>query len=84
MTRLTPEEAKARLRARDAAKKRRKKARLKAERLASMLVQPMSKTSALYRRRFATLPEMTKNELRGMLAIAVRNTTTFPIKNHGP
>jgi hypothetical protein len=75
MARLDPEEAKRRARARDAAKKRRKNAKLKAARIAAAIVEPISKTSPLYRRRFAPLPDMTKGELRAMLAEAVRNTS---------
>lgn len=53
--------------------KRRKK---KAKKAAVVIIgdRVVSKTSSFYRKLMPTVPEMTKNELRAMLAQAVRNT----------
>lgn len=59
-------------RIRDRAKKARKRAKNRADKLA---VLTFSKTSPAYRRQLPQLPEMTKPELRAMIAQAVRNTT---------
>ena len=72
-SRLTPEEAQERRRARDRLKKARKRAPLKAERAKTSARG--SKTSAAYRMiRFGRPPEMTKAEMRAVIAQAVRNT----------
>lgn len=67
------QEVLARVRARDAKKKRRKAA---AKRIAVVKAAPvaMNRTSAEYRRMLPPVPEMTKGELRRFLHAAVLNT----------
>lgn len=62
-------------RARDRIKRRKWRAARKAEKMAALVKTDCSKTSAAYRQiRFGIAPEMTKGEMRAMLAEAVRNT----------
>lgn len=51
-----------------------KKARKRAKERAAKIVLGRSKTDPAYRRQLPALPEMTKSELRAMIAQAVRNT----------
>ena len=58
----------------------RKRERTAAQRGSTIIIDPTaSRTSAAYRSRLAPLPEMTKNELRAMLAQAIRNTAEISI-----
>lgn len=68
---MQSEAAKDARRVRDRAKKARKKAKHRAEKLSALV---FSKTSPEYRKKLPALPEMTKNELRAMIAQAVVNT----------
>ncbi len=58
-------------RARERIKKARKRAKSRSAKLGALM---FSKTSPAYRRQLPALPEMTKSELRAMIAQAVRNT----------
>lgn len=68
---MPSEAAKEARRVRDRAKKARKRAKAKAAKLAALA---FSKTSPAYRRQLPPMPEMSKSELRAILAAAVRNT----------
>ncbi|SHJ71811.1 hypothetical protein SAMN05444159_1306 [Bradyrhizobium lablabi] len=64
-----------RRRARDRAKSKRHKAKVRAAKLAAAPILAVSKTDPVMRRRlYGPAPEMSKNQLRDMLAQAVRNT----------
>jgi PHP family Zn ribbon phosphoesterase len=71
-------EAAEKRRARDRVKKAKKVVRRRLERLA-LLKPGTSKTDPAYRRKLPALPEMSKNELRAMIAQAVRHTAEMPI-----
>ena len=68
------EKAKANRRERDRLKKQRRRARRKEEKRQILASTNFSKTSPAYRNLLPSLPEMTKAELRAMIAQAVRNT----------
>lgn len=74
-------EQKAKRRAREVIKRRRRRARKRAALAAERAKQAgsiHSKTSAAYRQiHFGVAPEMTKSELRNVLAQAVRNTVAM-------
>lgn len=64
-------------RARENVRRKRKRDRLRAERLAANPAKG-SRTSAVYRKiTFGVAPQMTKSELRNVLAEAVRNTAAM-------
>lgn len=63
------------LRKRDRMKKQRKRAKLKAVRLVAISVRlGTSKTSKVYRNMLGSAPEMSKTQMRSVIAEAVRNT----------
>jgi hypothetical protein len=68
---MISEGAKERRRERDRLKKQRRRARRKADKIQALT---FSKTSAAYRRQLGRAPEMTKSELRSVIAAAARNT----------
>jgi hypothetical protein len=70
---MTSQASKDARRLREMVKKRRRRAKIKAAKLALHAVT-VSKTSPIYRRRLPIMPEMTKNQLRAVIATAVRNT----------
>ena len=61
-------------RARDRAKAKRRRERKRMAKLAILSATQFSKTSAKYRNLLPPMPEMSKSEMRNMLAAAVRNT----------
>lgn len=72
---MMSDKARQNLRKRDRMKKQRKRAKLKAARLTAISVRPgTSKTSKVYRDMLGPAPEMSKTQMRGVIAEAVRNT----------
>lgn len=69
-----------RRRERDRAKSKRRKAARRAAKIAASPLIAASKTDPVTRRRLhGAAPEMTKNEMRADLALAVRNTAEMAI-----
>lgn len=69
-----------RRRVRDRAKSKRRKAARRAAKIAASPLITASKTDPVTRRRLhGPAPEMTKNEMRADLALAVRNTAEMAI-----
>lgn len=63
------------LRKRDRMKKQRKRAKRKAAKLVALCMRlGTSKTSKVYRNMLGPAPEMSKTQMRGVIAEAVRNT----------
>lgn len=72
---MMSDKARQNLRKRDRLKKQRKRAKRKAAKMTLILVRlGTRKTSKIYRDMLGPAPEMSKTQMRGVIAEAVRNT----------
>ena len=79
---MMSDKARQNLRKRDRLKKQRKRAKRKAARLMAISTRPgTSKTSKVYRDMLGPAPEMSKAQLRSLIAEAVRNTQALTQEN---
>lgn len=77
---MMSDKARQNLRKRDRLKKQRKRAKRKAARLTAVSVRHgTSKTSKVYRDMLGPAPEMSKTQMRGVIAEAIRNTQAMTI-----
>lgn len=77
---MMSDKARQNLRKRDRLKKQRKRAKLKAARLMAVSVRlGTSKTSKVYRDMLGPAPELSKTQMRGVIAEAIRNTQALTI-----